>query len=368
MYVANNFTIHVHICTNIYIGVQMPPSCNHQANAVYCIARIFAPSWRLVSGALNIPRHVINEIYKNEKSNCVIICEKLIEYWFKTRSEANIYVLIDILNEPYIRDELKDKITLIQANLNGLPVQYPDIFPRPIAENYTCMIVKVLEILEKFPQAHKKFLRYLKYYPDTVNNKLFENTKNVEEIVDTLINEGQLSPINVNKLHFLAKSINCTKAKEAIEKYEELIEDKPINDELMWCLGQCQSPDRCLAYVRLIGDPKFVTYGDLKNAKAAASMYTDIPVHNMDEKLKGKGSTFIFWKISEEDAEKVHLSTRVSLSIKQTLHKAKIIEIGICYKEKHESICVEQLLVVTGYEGKLITSYVAKLTYMYIHK
>lgn len=334
----------------------MPLACNHQANAIYCIARIFAPTWRLVSGALNIPRHVINDIYKTE-TNCIIICEKLIKYWFETRSEANIYVLIDILNEPYIQDELKDKITLIQANLNGLSVQYPDIFPRPIAENYTSMIVQVIEILENFPQAHKKLLQYLKYYPDKikVNNKLFQNTKNVADIVDTLIDEGQLSPININKLHFLTKSINCIEAKEAIEKYEQSIENKPIADELMWCLGQCQSPDRCLAYVRLIGDPKIVTYHDLKNAKTAASNYMDIPMHNMDENLKGKGSIFIFWKVSKEDAKTVHLSETVPLSIKQALCKAKIIEIGICYKEKHESIHVEQLTVMTSYKGMLIT-------------
>ena len=336
--------------------------CDHQANAIYCIARIIAPSWKIVGSALSIHRHVMNNMYQDGRENHIVISEKLIKHWFETEPAASVHVLLDILNDPYIRDDLKKEITLIQANLSGIRVRYPDIYPRPVAENYTCMIVKVIKILNNFPNAHEELLLLLKYYPDknTVNNELFKNTKNAGEIVDTLYNEGLLSPINVNKLHFLVKSIECNEAQKAIEAYERLIDDEPIADELMWCLGQCQSPDRCLLYARLISDPKIVTYHDLKKAKAAVSEFRDVPMHSMTDELIGKGSAILFWEISEEDAEKTHFSKSIPLSLKQTLREAKIIELGICYKGKQESIYVDQLVVTTGNAGMFITS-------MYLH-
>ena len=300
---------------------------------------------------MNIPRHVINNIYQDKAKNCIVISEELIKYWFKTEPEASVHLLLDILDDQYIKDDLKEKITLIQANLNGMSVKYPDIFPRPIAENYTRMIVKVIKILNNFPNAHEELLLLLRYYPDKnkVNNDLFENTKNAGEIVDTLINEGLVSPININKLHFLVESIECTEAQKVIETYEQSIEDKPIADELMWCLGQCQSPDRCLLYARLIGDPKIITYHDLKRAKSTMSKCADIPMHNMTDKLKGKGSTIIFWEISKEDAQNFCLCKSVPLSLKQALGEANIIEFGFCHDEKQESIHVDQLLVTSQY-------------------
>ena len=336
-----------------HVGIEI---CDHQANAIYCIARIIAPSWKLVSGALNIPRHVINNIYEDGKKNCVVISEKLIKYWFETESAASVHVLLNILDEPYIMDELKEKITLIQTNLSGMPVNYPDIFPRPIAENYTCMKIKVIKILKSFPDAHEELLLLLQYYPDknTINKELFKNTKNANEVIDTLENEGLLSPINIHKLLFLVKSINCIQAQKAIEAYEESIDDKPITDELMWCLGQCQSPRRCFLYARLIGDPKISTYRDLKKAKAGISQFADVPVHNMIDTLQGKGSTIIFWEISEEDAQKTYFSQCVPLSLKQTLCEANIIELGICYKEKQQSVYVEQLVVTRGIKGMYV--------------
>lgn len=352
--------VQFHVCLLcLFVGIRRE-ICDHQANAVYCIARVFAPVWKLVSAALDIPHHVISNIYDTDKNNPIAICEKLIKYWFETRSEANIHVLLHILDEPYLKDELKDKITLIQANLSGMAVKYPDIFPRPVADNYTQMIVQVIKILEKFPNAHEELLLYLRYYPDKVkvNNHLFEKTKNVREIVDTLVDEGLLSPINVNKLYFLVESINCIEAKKEIERYELSIQDKPIADELMWCLGQCQSPEKCFVYARWIGDPKIVTYRDLQRAKAGMSMYMGIPVHNMVDDVKGKGSVIVFWRITEEDAQKLHLSKVVPLPLKETLLSANITEIGICFKEKQESIFVDQLSVATSSEGTYVHNYV----------
>lgn len=326
--------------------VKKPGIDDFQANLIFCIARIFAPAWKVLSGALSIPSHVTNDIYAREK-NPVLICEELVKHWFETTSGANVHVFLELLNQPYLKDDLKQEIPLLQATVNGKPVSYPDFFPRPIAKAYTRMIVKVIKILKTFPNAHEDedILLHLRCYPNKikVNNELFINTKDASEIVDILINKGMLSPINVSKLLFLVKSIECRDAEKEIESYESSIEDKPIADELMWCLGQCQSPDRCYLYARLIEDPKIVTYRDLKMSK-----YADISVHNIVEERIGQGSTFIFWKIPEEDASKLQLSKVVPLSLKQLLCDANIIESGFCYKEKQKSLVVKQLAINDG--------------------
>ena len=321
--------------------------CDHKVNQICCISGRLAFQWILVALVLKIPDEVINTIDKTE-TNPILKCERLLTYWFENHHGASIESLLEILNKPYLMHELKGSIKLSQADRDIIE---HNMVSSKIAQNYADMLFELIQLLRKHSDSFNIILEHLELHPH-VKFKPFENAKSIKEIVKTLENEGHLSPLNVEFLNWLVKSI--PEAQTVIKNYEESIYDEPIADELQWCMKQCQSTDRSFVYAKILGDPHIITYRDLQRSKKAVSDFTGISESEMSIKLKGKGSIFLFWKIPEQIAERSQLPHAASLRIKYELDEAKIVGVGICYKEHNQYVLVSQLKTMVWYGyGKL---------------
>jgi len=305
---------------------------------VYNFAVKYSSLWKLVALALSIPSDYISAVHKKE-SNSVRKCQEILQYWFDINGDESISLLNEILNQSFIQDELK----LFGGAAGG--GDYPDAFQSKIKGNYTEMIVKLTKILGKGAEYLSEILIRLKHYPHDIDTSCFENVKTIDDVFLILRKKELLSTIDISILKYLVKHIDCKEALNAIEEYEESIKDEPIAEELSWCMKQCQSPDRHFIYTRIKGNPLIVTYGDLKLAKETVSKYLQISESDLIVKRKGNGSVILFWDIPEELAKTIHLRRVVSVSTKQELSDANIIEIGICVKQSKSNIYVEEIAV-----------------------
>lgn len=310
--------------------------CDHKMNTVYSIASRYSTVWKLVALALGTPPNFITKVYKKE-SDSVQKCQEILQYWFDINGEGSIDLLYESLDHSFIGDELKSS----GVSLHGAHPDYS--FQNKIRENYTEMIVKLIKVLDKRPEYLQEILLRLQHYPGDVDT--YESVKTINDIFSTLKRKGQLSTLDLSKLKYLIKHIGCKEGQYFIEEYEESIKDEPIADELSWCLKWCQDPDRYYIYARIKGDPRIITYGQIKMAKEAVSNYVQESESNLMLKCKGKGSVILFWDVPEEIAKNLQLPKVTSLSIKQDLCNANIIEVGICIKQRKSHIFVEEIVV-----------------------
>ena len=311
------------------------------------IVPLIQEKWSLIGTRLRLSSDNLDGIWQAAideqiptESRNTFCCVNMLTTWYKTSESASADVIITAIDAPHVG--LKTKIPTIEASLTSEYVPTSNRAektvtnpPEKLEQPYFDMITKFCLELSKSQHSLSDILAYLKVC--NINSDIYAEITDLPELVKSFERHELLNKMDLSWLKNIAHHIQCTKASEVIEEYENLL----LADKIPWYSSHTKG-----SY--LVGKtdkkPHNVTIKDSSNAKSTASRIVNIKESDSVLNSSEVGSVVFYWKILVsgirieipkvvkasliKECKDVDL-THVGIMINGNLSLANIDEIGV---------------------------------------
>jgi len=326
-------------------------------NDLMNLTPLIGSKWGLVGTKLGISDDALTRI--SSIGDDIKCSAKMLKIWLSTKPFPTWGDLLEVLELPYvglldIAQKLKARIVSCSVVRNGFRQSNGLSFkvPTESSKKYICLMVDLVELLP--PDSWRKMKTALEHfeepisslYSEEMDTAVYENVRNVSEMLKSLKKHGLLSPVELGWLKFLVDDVvKCPEASKRIKKYEAAIESDTLLGKVNFANNQRPTEDTAMLYCRTEIQPETATCQNIKLAKAGCTSYVGVQAHEAVLHSVQVGSIIFFWKIPLRKAMKLKLSKSVSLETKRMFDIANILDISVMVGDSYESVSVEDMSV-----------------------
>ena len=295
------------------------------------IVSLIQEKWSLIGIRLKLSTDKLDDIWQaaseqqiSSESRNTFCCVKMLKNWYETSDDVSVDAVIMAVDAPHVG--LKTKITSIETALTSeyLPMDSTTgtsatMPPEKLEQSYFDMITKFCLELSKSHHSISYILMYLKVCK--VSPAVGENVSDFPELVMLFEKHKLINKTDLSWLKNIAQYVQCTKATEIIEEYENTL----LADKIPWHSGH---PKGTYLVGKTDKKSENVTIKDSNNVKSAASRIVNIQETDSVLDYSEVGSVIFYWRIIDTGI-RIEIPTVLDLSLVMQCKHANLTHIGI---------------------------------------